>query len=185
MRAKRPLTAREVGFICAAVALVLDQASKLILLYGAGFISMPPGARVPVLPFFDLVMVWNPGVSYGLFPAHSVLGRDALVGLALLAIIGLTLWLWTATRRLLAAGLGLIIGGAIGNNLIDRLVYGRVADFFHFYAFGYDWYVFNVADAAIVIGVFVILYESLLRAPAAEVEDQHRRNEPGAKHEGR
>lgn len=185
MSAGKHLAARKIGVICAAVALVLDQASKLILLYWAGFINMPPGARVPVLPFFDLVMVWNPGVSYGLFPAHSVLGRELLIGLALLAIIGLSLWLWTTNRPLLAAGLGLIIGGAIGNNLIDRLVYGRVADFFHFYAFGYDWYVFNVADAAIVIGVIAILYDSLLHGPAAEADDQRSRSEAGAKHEGR
>jgi signal peptidase II len=185
MSAKRLLAARKIGVICAAVALVLDQASKLILLYWAGFINMAPGARVPVLPFFNLVMVWNPGVSYGLFPAHSALGRELLIGLALVAIVGLSLWLWTTSRPLLAAGLGLIIGGAIGNNLIDRLVYGRVADFFHFYAFGYDWYVFNVADAAIVIGVIAILYDSLLHGPAAEADDQRCRSEAGTKHEGR
>ena len=185
MSVKPALSARKIGVTCAAVALFLDQASKVILLYWAGFINMPAGARVPVLPFFDLVMVWNPGVSYGLFPARSVLGRELLIGLALLAIGGLSLWLWKASRPLLAAGLGLIIGGAIGNNLIDRLVYGRVADFFHFYAFGYDWYVFNMADAAVVIGVIAILYDSLLRSPAAEVEDRRSRSEAGAKHEGR
>jgi signal peptidase II len=108
-------------------------------------------------------MVWNPGVSYGLFPAHSRLGSTLLVLLSLAAISVLGWWLWQAGRRRLTIGLGLIIGGAIGNNLIDRLIYGKVADFFHFYVFGYSWYVFNVADAAITCGVIALLYDALIR----------------------
>ena len=157
--------AREIGLICAAIALFVDQASKLLLLYGAGFMYMAPRGHIPLLPFFDLVMVWNPGVSYGLFAAHDDLGRVVLVLLALVAIGGLTLWLWNTTQALFAAGLGLVIGGAIGNNLIDRLIYGRVADFFHFFGFGHDWYVFNVADVAITLGVGAILYDALMRQP--------------------
>ena len=71
-------------------------------------------------------------------------------------------WLWRAERLSLSLGLGLVIGGALGN-LIDRLVYGKVADFFHFYVHGYDWYVFNVADAAITFGVIALLYDALLK----------------------
>ena len=82
---------------------------------------------------------------------HSLPGRLA----------GLSWWLWNTTSQSLAIGVGLVIGGAIGNNLIDRVVYGRVADFFHFYAFGYDWYVFNVADIAITLGAVAIIYEVL------------------------
>jgi signal peptidase II len=154
---------RDWGLAAAAGALALDQASKLTMLYVFGFKDMLPGSAVPVLPFFNLVMVWNPGVSYGLFPAHSRLGSTLLVFLSLLAVAGLGWWLWNATRRSLAVGLGLVIGGAIGNNLIDRLIYGKVADFFHFYGLGYDWYVFNVADAAITFGVIALLYDALMR----------------------
>lgn len=154
---------RDWGLAAAAAGLFLDQASKLALLYGFGFKDMTSGEAVPVLPFFNLVMVWNPGVSYGLFPAHSRLGSISLVLLSLLAVAGLGWWLWNAHRRSLAIGLGLVIGGAIGNNLIDRLIYGKVADFFHFYGLGYDWYVFNVADAAITFGVIALLYDALMR----------------------
>lgn len=173
----RGLSPRDLGLLSAAGALALDQASKLILLYGFGFYHMGAGERVPLLPFFDLVMVWNPGVSYGLFAAHTMLGRALLVLVALAAIAGLTWWMWNATRRAFAVGLGLVIGGAIGNNLIDRLIYGKVADFFHFYAFGYDWYVFNVADCAITVGVAAILYDALLRPDAANAGG-HRQTGP-------
>ena len=155
------MKAREIGAIAAGLALIADQGSKLFLLYGAGFAHMAPNTAIPVLPFFNLVMVWNPGVSYGLFPAQSAWGRYALIALAVLAIIGLSWWLWSTTSRAVALGVGLVIGGAIGNNLIDRVVYGRVADFFHFYAFGYDWYVFNIADIAITLGAIAIVYEVL------------------------
>ena len=152
------LKPRSLGIIAAALALVADQGSKLYLLYGAGFAHMGPEQSVPVLPFFNLVMVWNPGISYGLFPASSWLGTADLVIFSVGAVIGLSWWLWGLTSISLGVGIGLVIGGALGN-LIDRLIYGRVADFFHFYAFGYDWYVFNIADIAITLGAIAILYE--------------------------
>ena len=164
------LQPREAGLIAAALALAADQGSKLFLLYGADFMHMPPGHAVPVLPFFNLVMVWNPGISYGLFPASGAAGKAALIGISIAAIVGLTWWLWGMTSRSLAIGVGLIIGGAIGNNLIDRVIYGRVADFFHFYGFGYDWYVFNIADLAITLGAIAILYDVL--KPAQEEQTQ-------------
>ncbi len=157
------MTPRDLGLACAAGALALDQGSKLLMLYGFHFIEMGPGDRIPVLPFFNLVMVWNPGVSYGLLPAHGPVGTAVLVLFSLAAVIGLTWWLWRASRAILGVALGLVIGGAISNNLIDRVVYGRVADFFHFYVRGYDWYVFNIADCAITLGVAVLLYDALLR----------------------
>ena len=159
------LTSRQQGFIAALVALAADQGSKLALLYAAGFVRMAPGDTIPVLPFFNLVMVWNPGISYGLLPASGPWGMAALITMSLVAIAGLSYWLWHATDHFLAIGLGFIIGGAVGNNLIDRVLYGRVADFFHFYAFGYDWYVFNVADVAIVLGAVAMLYEVIKPAP--------------------
>jgi signal peptidase II len=157
---------REEGLIAAALALVADQGSKLALLYGLGFAHMGLGRSIPVLPFFNLVMVWNPGISYGLFPAHSLWGTSALIVLSVVLVAGLVYWLWGTVSRALAIGVGLVIGGALGN-LIDRLVYGRVADFFHFYGFGYDWYVFNVADIAITIGAMFIIYEVIKPHPAA------------------
>ncbi len=154
------LQPRDLGGIAAALALIADQGSKLLLLYTAGFARMAPGDTIPVLPFFNLVMVWNPGISYGLFPASSRVGTAILVMFSVGAVLGLGYWLWGLTSRSLAIGVGFVIGGALGN-LIDRLMYGRVADFFHFYGFGYDWYVFNVADIAITLGAIAIVYEVL------------------------
>lgn len=156
------LTPRDVGLGCAALALALDQGSKLLLLYAFHFIE--PGLHViQVLPFFNLVMVWNPGVSYGLFPASGPMGTALIVAFSMAAVAGLAWWMWHAERKILAAGLGLVIGGALGNNLIDRPLYGRVADFFHFYIRGHDWYVFNIADCAIALGVAALLYDALVR----------------------
>jgi len=167
------LQPREVGMITAALALIADQGSKLYLLYSAGFMQMSPGESIPVLPFFNLVMVWNPGISYGLFPA-SGLGTALLIGLSVVAVVVLSWLLWRSTSRSLAIGYGLIIGGALGNNLVDRLVYGKVADFFHFYGFGYDWYVFNIADVAITLGAVAILYDVLKpQVPAGQQDAGH------------
>jgi signal peptidase II len=160
------MTARDWGLASIGGALFLDQVTKLVMLYGFGFADMTSDQKVPVLPFFNLVMVWNPGISYGLFPAQGPAGTALLVTFSLAAVAGLGWWLWNAVRPSLAVGLGLVIGGALGN-LIDRLVHGKVADFFHFYAMGYDWYVFNVADCAITFGVVALLYDALLRPEGA------------------
>jgi signal peptidase II len=156
---------REWGLVTAASALIADQGSKFALLYDLGFLHRAPSQSTSLLPFFNLVMVWNPGISYGLFPASSIVGTAILVLVSLAAIAGLGYWLWGMTSLSLAIGVGLVIGGALGN-LIDRLVYGRVADFFHFYGFGYDWYVFNIADVAITFGAVAIIYEVLKPAEA-------------------
>jgi signal peptidase II len=145
------------GLGIAAVVLLVDQAHKAWMLYVYDI-----GAKgvVRLTPFFDLVLVWNQGVSYGLLTQRSELGRWALILFAFAAAIGLAIWLARTTSLLAAAGIGVIIGGAIGN-AIDRVLYGAVADFFSFHAFGYEWYVFNIADTAIVAGVVGLLYESL------------------------
>ena len=163
------MKARDLGLVTAAVALVLDQSSKVLILYGLGLVHMGPGQSVPVLPFFNLVMVWNAGISYGLFPAAGPEGIAILATFQLLAAGGLAWWLWFVNRPVLAVSLGLLIGGALGN-LVDRLVYGDVADFFHFYGFGYDWYVFNIADAAITFGVVGLLYDALLKPDSPQGE---------------
>ena len=159
------LTVRDWGLIAAAVALLLDQASKIILLYGFGFVHAS-GEIYPLLPFLNLVMVWNPGVSFGLFAAETIEGTVFLVTFSVLAVGGLGWWLWRTDRREVAIGLGLVIGGAIGNALVDRVVYGRVADFFQLHAMGYNWYVFNLADVAITFGVLALLFDALAKPEA-------------------
>ncbi|MGQ0741521.1 MAG: signal peptidase II [Alphaproteobacteria bacterium] len=159
------------GVGAAATALAVDQVVKALLLYGLGLRDFGAGENIPVLPFFDLVMVWNRGISYGLFQSEGVAGTVLLTVFSLAAIAALTWWLTRTDRRFPALGLGLIIGGAAGN-VIDRILYGAVADFFHFHAFGYDWYVFNVADAAITIGVIALLADTFMPP---------RREKPGVK----
>jgi signal peptidase II len=145
------------GLGVAALTLLIDQAHKAWMLYVYDI-----GAKgvVTLAPFFDLVLVWNRGVSYGLFPQESSLGRWALILFAVAATLALAVWLARVVTPLPAVAIGLVIGGALGN-AIDRILYGAVADFFSLHAFGYQWYVFNVADAAIVAGVVGLLYESL------------------------
>jgi signal peptidase II len=154
------MTAREWGLVGAAVALVLDQASKFLLLYGFGFFTMMPGARIAVLPFLDLVMAWNPGISFSLFSAHAPGGIALLVTFDLMVVAALGWWMWTSAHKTLAIGLGLVIGGALGN-LIDRLVYGRVADFFNLHALGRDFFACNLADIMISLGVVLLIYDSV------------------------
>lgn len=165
---------RGIGFLVAAAALIADQLSKNLLLYVFGFIVMRPFERIEVLPFFDLVMVWNRGVSYGLFQAESQLGTLLLTLFQLTAVVVLTWWLLKADRRILVIGLGMVIGGALGN-VIDRIRFGAVADFFHFYAGEYSFYVFNIADAAITIGVMLLLADAFLR-PEAKGENKGSEN---------
>jgi signal peptidase II len=158
------------GAIVAAAALSADQIFKNVMLYVFDFRALGAFARIPVTPFLDLVMVWNTGVSYGLFQAGGLTGTIVLTTFSLVAVGALSWWLRSADRRLLAWGLGLVIGGALGN-VIDRVLYGAVADFFHFHAFGRGWYVFNVADAAITVGVVVLLVDAFAR-PEAKNSDR-------------
>jgi signal peptidase II len=161
MTAARASAPRQLGLVVAGLSLAADQISKNLLLYGYGFRERPFD-RIEVLPFFDVVMVWNRGISYGLFQAGSTAGTIALSVFQLAAAIGLTWWLFRIHDRLLAAAVGLLIGGALGN-VIDRIFYGAVADFFYFHVGDRGWYVFNVADAAITIGVILLLADMVFR----------------------
>ena len=147
------------GLGIAVLTVLADQANKAWMLdvYDIG-----AKGSVALTSFFDLVLVWNQGISYGLLPQESALGRLGLILFALAASLALTVWLARIESRLAAASIGLIIGGAVGN-AIDRVIYGAVADFFSLHGFGYQWYVFNVADTAIVAGVVGLLYDSLFR----------------------
>lgn len=143
----------KVGLKVAILLLLADQASKLWLIYGTHIRLTYPW---PLLPFLDFTVVWNRGISYGLFQQDGDLGRWILTSVKLVAALVLFFWLRKAENRLEAIGIGLIIGGAIGN-AIDRMLHGAVFDFVHFHIGTFSWYVFNVADAAIVIGVILMI----------------------------
>ncbi len=132
---------------------------------------MPVSQPFVVAPFLQIVLAWNKGVSYGLFPQDSLIGQYLLIVLSILACMFLWLWLARNDSPPTAAALGLIIGGAVGN-VLDRIMYDAVADFFLFHAFGYSWYVFNVADIAIVVGVAVLLYEVVSQRSALRLTGQ-------------
>lgn len=137
----------------------LDQASKWLM----AAIVMDPPRVIPVTPFFNLVLGFNPGVSFGLLGDLGPWGPVALSGLTLAIVAFLVLWLWRTQDILEASALGLIIGGAVGN-LIDRLRDGAVTDFLDFYVGQYHWPAFNLADTSISLGVAIILYRSFFQA---------------------
>jgi len=151
-----------IGVIVALVVLVLDQISKVLVL---GWSQEWTAPLYKVAPFLDFVAIWNTGISYGLFQQGET-GRWVLVGINVLAALLFTVWLGRTTKRLEALALGLLIGGAIGN-AVDRVVYGAVFDFVSLHAFGYRWYVFNLADVAVVVGVALLLYDVFL-GPASK-----------------
>ena len=156
------------GLIAAVAALAIDQASKLWLL---NVFELGRRGGVTVTPFLDLVLAWNTGISYGWFQDSGPVGQAILLAIKAVAVIVLAIWMARSGTRLAAIGLGLIIGGAIGNG-IDRLAYGAVVDFALLHAeIGgktYNWYLFNLADVAIVAGVASLLYDSFATTGAAK-----------------
>lgn len=149
--------ARRLGLWIVAVVFLADQALKLWLLFGLQLAETGP---YDPLPFMQIVLAWNRGISYGLFQQGTDIGRWALVVLSFVAAIWLWRWMWRSEDRLTVASLALIIGGALGNG-VDRAVYGAVVDFVHLHFGTFSWYIFNIADAAIVVGVVGLMYESL------------------------
>jgi signal peptidase II len=160
---------RDLGVVCAALALLLDQGHKFLMLHVFDIGSRPP---IDVFPFLAVTLSWNHGVSYSLFASKDGLGRLALLAFQLAIIAGLGVWLWRAQSRLTAAALGLVIGGALGN-VADRVARGAVADFFYLHTTlpvgPLANYVFNVADVAITAGVALLLLESF-RSPGPPAE---------------
>lgn len=156
------------GLVVAVLAGLLDQASKFWLLYD---FDLPSRSPVSLTSFLDLFLTFNTGISYGLLSQQGPLAQSALLVFKIAAVIFLWVWLSRTPSRLTAAALGLIIGGAVGN-AIDRLHWPGVMDFVLFHidtaSFSFRWYVFNLADVAIVAGVVGLLYESLLRGGAAK-----------------
>ncbi len=146
------------GLMAALVVTVLDQASKHILKS-----ALTDSAGITVIPgFFDLVVVWNRGVSFGMLGGEGALPPWLLSLVAVVISIVLFLWLRRVVLRWTAVAIGLVIGGAVGN-VIDRALWGAVFDFADFHVGGWHWPAFNVADAAIVLGVAALLAESVFR----------------------
>ena len=154
-----PRAALRFGVGVALVTLIADQLHKWWMLSVVGIKS---NERMIITPFMDFVYVINKGISYGLFAQGSDAGQYLLSAFALIVAIGLVIWLARGRHGWISAlGVGLIAGGAIGNG-IDRLHLGGVADFIQLHAFGFYWYVFNIADVAIVVGVVALLYDSVI-----------------------
>ncbi len=158
--ARRRLTV--LGLVALALVLAADQASKWWILEG---LRLPDLGRVDLLPVLSLTFVQNQGVTFGLFKAGGEWGPLLLAAVAVAIVAALGLWLRRAESRLVAVSLGAIAGGAVGN-IADRVRFGWVVDFIHFHVGGWSWYVFNVADAAIVCGVAALVLDGLRRRPA-------------------
>jgi signal peptidase II len=148
------------GVLAAAITLVLDQASKYWLVW---VFDIAHRGTVKLTPFFDLVLAWNQGISFGWFQNDGATAQIVLMAIKAVAVVVLAVWMARSNTFLATVALGLIIGGAIGNG-IDRLAYGAVVDFALFHVrIGentFNWYVFNMADVAIVAGVAALLYDS-------------------------
>lgn len=146
------------GIGMALAILVVDQISKWWVLE---VFDLPARVSVPVLSWLNLTMVWNRGITFGLLSSDSAWSAVVLAAVALAVVAALAVWLWQAERLAVALALGAVAGGAVGN-VIDRIRFGAVVDFVHAHAWGWSWYVFNVADAAIVCGVGLLLLDSML-----------------------
>ncbi|HEY6983315.1 signal peptidase II [Reyranella sp.] len=152
----RPIDRQAMGLV--AITLIVDQASKELLLH----YLLKAGTLVPVIDgLFQLVIVWNRGVSFGLLSGDRALPPWVLSGVAIAVCVGLFLWLRRTDRLLTGWGIGLVMGGAIGN-VIDRARWGAVFDFADFHVQEWHWPAFNIADAAIVLGVGLMLIDSLI-----------------------
>lgn len=144
------------GLALAAAVLILDQITKWWIV----FTLMQQSGAIPVTPFFNLVLGWNRGVSFGMLDSDSQAGVWILSLVAVAISVVLGVWLYRADRLRVAIGIGLVIGGAVGN-VIDRVRWGAVVDFLDLHWAGYHWPAFNVADSAITIGALVLILDSL------------------------
>ena len=150
-------SAVKLGLVLIIISLILDQASKFYMVN----VVMNPPKVIPVTSFFSLVMAYNTGVSFSMFNDYGLTGTYVLIGVSIAISIMFLVWLFKAQNKILASGLGLIVGGAIGN-LIDRIYYGAVVDFLHFYYKEFSWPAFNLADTFITIGVMLIFIETFI-----------------------
>ncbi len=148
-----------VGFGLAAGVLAADQASKYWVLHQ---LHLQDGHFLVLLPVLNFVLVWNHGVTFGMFNGPGPLNWIVLAVIALAVVTFLGAWLWRTEKKFNILAIGAIMGGAVGN-VIDRLHYGAVVDFIQAHLGVYTFYVFNVGDSAIVCGVIALMAESLLR----------------------
>jgi signal peptidase II len=160
---------RIAGLAVALLVLAADQASKAWIVSG---LDLPELGSVQLLPVLNLTWVENRGITFGLLNGVGSLGPVILTLVALAVVAALLAWLWRAERMLVAVALGTVAGGAVGN-VIDRLRLGYVVDFIHAHAWGWSWYVFNVADAAIVCGVGALVLEGIIARPSAGPARDH------------
>lgn len=152
------------GVATGVVVLAADQASKWWILHG---LDLPGLRQTVLLPVLNLTMVWNRGVTFGLLTGSGAWNAPILAAVALAVVVALGVWLRRAETRVAAMALGAVAGGALGN-IVDRLRFGAVVDFIDAHIGAWHWYVFNVADAAIVCGVAVLVIESMLRGRARD-----------------
>ena len=155
---------RGLGLALLALTVLLDQLSKswVVAYFDAGGSGAVPGIpRRVVTPFFNLVLTWNRGMSFGLFNRDATWNAVLFSLLAVVIVAALMVWLWRTDSALVAAGIGLVAGGAIGN-VIDRLRLGAVTDFLDFHWGDWHFATFNVADSAITVGVALLLLDALL-----------------------
>lgn len=146
-----------IAYALAGVTIIVDQISKAWVLEG---LRLPARGTVPVFGPLQMTMMWNEGVSFGLLQAQHDVGRWALVVFSLVVAAVLAFWVRNANRWSAALGLGLVIGGAIGN-AVDRARFGAVVDFIDVQRIGFFPWIFNVADSAITIGVILLLIDSV------------------------
>jgi signal peptidase II len=157
---------RSLGLALSALAVLVDQLSKswVVSYLDAGHLGTAPGLLLPqrvVTPFFNLVLTWNRGMSFGLFNRNAAWNAALFSVLAVVIVTALLVWLWRTESRLVAAGVGLVAGGAVGN-VVDRLRLGAVTDFLDFHWGEWHFATFNLADAAISVGVALLLLDALL-----------------------
>lgn len=158
------------GVLAALFTIAIDQLQKWHMLEVVRIAERGP---IEVTSFFNFVMVWNKGISFGMFSNHDGEGAMFLIGLALVITGAMAVWLWRCHDRFIAIGIGLVIGGALGN-VIDRVRFGAVADFFDVHLYGFHWPAFNIADSAIFIGVAILMLDGLLRKPQSIEKPDHK-----------
>lgn len=183
--AKHPVP--RVGLLCAIVALLVDQLSKYLLVE---HVFRPDGVTetpfyspvvIDILPVFDLSLSWNRGISFSLFSSGET--ATVIVLLIVTSVITAVMigWMWRAPRVWLQAGLGLIVGGALGN-IIDRASIGAVADFLHVFWGNWHFPTFNIADSCITVGAIIVLLDALFERPHDGAPPQSKTGDRSAKH---
>lgn len=156
------------GLLIALLTFLADQASKFALVEK---LLARQGEGIEILPFFKLIMVWNYGISFGMFAHSGEWRKYLLIAVAIVITAVMLVWLWRVQTRLLTVALSLIIGGAMGN-VIDRFRWGAVADFFYFHYQDWYWPAFNIADSAIFIGVVLLCWESIVNPEKKPAKDE-------------